>query len=227
MKKQLSLSLICIMLLFLITACSFDDKLSSKEDVINNVKLSLPNAKFIKLEEIDVSESDYITKEIDYHFNINSINFTVSNYLYLDEYAWTAKERVSDTYMENVWNKKSIELEDLFDKYSGVEKSIDYGAIYFTPVNYQDFDTLDKFLDEYLDLLKGYLPYENGSIESDITIALDIPNIELYGPEKISINKPLYVNTLEEVKNNSIKELQEKYLKNVELGYIEDNTINN
>ena len=54
-----------------------------------------------------------------------------------------------------------------------------------------------------------------------------IHNIELYGLEKMSINKPLYVDTLEEVKNNSIKELQEKYLKNVELGYIEDNTINN
>ena len=226
MKKYLFV-VCCLLLVFVITGCSFDDKLSSKEEIINSVNLSLPDAKFIKLEEIDVSGSDHITKEIDYHFNINSINFTVSNYLYLDEYARTAKEHVSDTYMENVWNKKSIELEGLFDKYSGVEKSTDYGAIYFTPVNYQDFDTLDKFLDEYLDLLKGYLPYENGSIESDITIALDIPNIELYGPEKMSINKPLYVDTLEEVKNNSIKELQEKYLKNVELGYINDNTINN
>lgn len=124
--------------------------------------------------------------------------------------------------------EKSVELESLFNKYSNIKITLnDYDAIYFTPVNYQDFETLNKFLDEYLDLLKEYLPYESGLIDSDITIALDIPNIELYGLEKMSINKPLYVDTLEEVKNNSIKELQEKYLKNVELGYIEDNTINN
>lgn len=106
MQKQLNLSLICIMVLFLITGCSFDDKLSSKEEFINDVNLSLSDAKFIKLEEIDVSGSDHTTKEIDYHFNINGINFTVSNYLYLDEYAWTAKQHVSDTYMETVWEKK-------------------------------------------------------------------------------------------------------------------------
>ena len=53
MKKYLFV-VCCLLLVFVITGCSFDDKLSSKEEIINSVNLSLPDAKFIKLEEIDV-----------------------------------------------------------------------------------------------------------------------------------------------------------------------------
>ena len=226
MRKNLFV-ICCLLLVFVITGCSFDDKLSSKEEIINSTNLSLPNAKFIKLEEIDVSGVDHFTKQINYHFNVNNINFTVSNYLYLDEYAWTEKEHVTDTYMENVWNKKSIELEDLFDKYSGVEKSINYDAIHFTPMNYQDLDTLDKFIDEYLNLLKEYLPYENGLIYSDITIALVIPRDALYSPKSISVNKPLYIDTLQDVRNNSINELKEQYKTNVKSWYSAQDVTNN
>ena len=224
MKKYL-IFICCLLWGFLITGCYFDDKLSSEEDIINQVKLSLPNAKFIKSEEIDVLELDHITKEIDYHFNANGIDFTVSNYLYLDEYAWTAEEQISDTYMEKVWDKKSMELENLINKYSGIKEVFDYGAFYFTPLNYQDFDNLDKFLNEYLNLLKEYLPYSNGPINSDFSIALSIPNTELYSPENMFISKYLYIDTFDEVKNNSVKELQEMYLKNVKLGHIEDKNL--
>lgn len=229
MKKYLFV-VCCLLLVFAITGCSFDEKLSSKEEIINDVNLSLPDAKFIKLEEkTDDEEQDKFGNSNVYYFNDNGIEFTVTNYLYKGEYSFTYEEKISDTYMENVWKQKSIDLENLFNKYSGIEKVWDaeYNAIYFTPANYQDFNSLNKFLDEYLGLLKEYLPYQNGSIYSKINIALVIPNIELYGPENMSINKPLYIDTLEEVKSNSIKELQDKYLKNVELGYIEDNSINN
>ena len=225
MKKYL-LFIGCLLWLCLITGCYFDDKLSSKEAIINSVKMSLPNADFIRMEEVNKhSIKDRGETFNVYYFNNGGIEFTVEDYLYKGEYSFTYEENISDTYMEKVYDKKSVELTNLVNKYSGIEEVFDYGAFYFTPLNYQDFDNLDKFLNEYLNLLKEYLPYSEGPINSDFSISLSIPNIELYGPEKMFIHKYLYIDTFEEVKNNSVKELQEMYLKNVKLGYIKDNTI--
>lgn len=212
------------------TNFSFDDKLSSKEIIINNVKISLPNSKFVKLEEkIDDNQHDKIGDFNTYYFTSNGVEFTVGNYLYKDEYSPIYEEKISDTYMENVWVIKNNELNTLFNKYPEVKETFDsdYNGLRFTPANYKDFSNLDKFLDEYIEILKNYLPYKNGTIVSNITIAISLPNIELYGPKNMSTTKPLYIDNLEGLKNNIIKELQEKYLQNVKLGYIEDDTIDN
>lgn len=226
--------LICV---FLFKACTMDEVLSSKEEVIAGVKTALPNAEFIKREEIFIEgdgANDEVGKYYEYYFVNKDIEFTVSNYLYKDELSFKYEEEVRNNYIECLHNEKSAELDALLDKFPMIDRNrLDSSVnIYFTLANYQDFDILSEFLEEYFDIFKDYLPYENKSSDVnfiDITIFINISLLDVqdYNLIKMNVAEDLYIDALDNIKSSTINKLKELYIKNVELGYIEDNTIDN
>lgn len=215
--KKLMLIICTIMLLCTLTGCIFYDRLSSKRKMISEVTSSLPNAKFIKVEKNKKAKNNI------YYFYNNGVEFTVKNYLNRGELSLTYDERNSDNYMSSVTTMKLTELDKLLNKYPSIRKTCSscYDSFYFKISEYQNFDILSKFINEYINIVEEYLPYKEGIIDSTFYIALDF-NAKY---TDISLKESLCIDNLDNIRSNFVNELRENYLKYVKEGYIEDNTI--
>ena len=243
-----------------LSACVFDNSITPEQTLKDEVLSLFSNVKFEKVEEEPGTEKGELTKT--YHFKTNEISFVVENYLLEDEFWGNLENSYATSYYQEVYKLKQTEFEQIAAQHNvelyeydygdseemrkelkaqpGVLLMYSFGDMYDENVDfdfyvdeYQQLDTVKKFLEDYHDLFEDYLPkkmstYLNAKLIIEISCNQDFKADTSYRPSRIYGDTDIQLNKDANV-DDRIENLNEwtnyLYIDYVRQGLIKDNSV--
>lgn len=186
MKKILTLFLFCASIL--LVGCT---RMSTQTNVIENVKKSIPNSKFEKIQQVNDEENIYIFKNQEFTFEVtnrllSSAGLPKSNsyennyYEKLYEYKKEDIKKIVAKYNIKEYDSNNINTNEITYKF---ETSCGSNNINFYINNFNDISTIHSFLEEiYIELEEYFLISTNNTINDKILVDIYCNKKEIKNP---------------------------------------------